>query len=127
MKFLIIALLLSSSLFASNWDELDTKTTYKLSQSFQLPQTERSGSILELVRGQKFELKEILPLEIPGALLTLYIFDYPKCSGLDMKTEMEIIPVDGTSPVVEVGALVEKCELQIYLETKDLDSNSLFE
>ena len=62
MKFFILILLLSSSVFASNWDELDTKTTYKLSQSFQLPQTERSGSILELVKGQKFELKEILPL-----------------------------------------------------------------
>jgi len=35
--------------------------------------------------------------------------------------------VNDTSPKVEVGALIEKCELQIYLETKDLDSNSLFE
>ncbi len=127
MKFLIMALLLSSSLFASTWDELDTKATYKLSQSFQLPQTERSGSILELVKGEKFELKEIVPLEIPGALLTLFIFDYSNCPGIEMKTEMEIIPVNDTSPKVEVGALIEKCELQIYLETKDLDSNSLFE
>lgn len=122
-----MTLFVSSPLFASSWDGLDTKTTYELSQSFQLPQTERSGSILELVKGQKFELKEILPLDIPGALLTLYIFDYSNCPGLQMKTEMELIPVNDTTPVVEVGALVEKCELQIYLETKDLDSNSLFE
>lgn len=127
MKFFILLLFLSHSLLASTWDQLDTKATYKLSQSFQLPQSERSGSILELVKGQRFELKEIVPLEIPGALLTLFIFDYTNCTGIEMKTEMEIIPVNNTSPKVEVGALVEKCELQIYLETKDLDTNSLFE
>lgn len=127
MKLLIILLLVSCSAFATTWEELETKTTYTLSQSFELPQNERSQSLLGLMKGEKFKVKEILPIEIPGALLTLFIFDYLACPGVEMKTEMEIIPVNETSPIVEVGAQVEKCELQIYLETKDLYSLSLFE
>jgi len=71
-------------------------------------------------------LKEIMPLSMVNVML--YIFDYKNCPGPAMKTDMEIIPVNGTSPVVEIGAqLEENCELNIYIENKDLMSTSLFE
>ena len=39
--------------------------------------------------------------------VVLFRFDYKNCPGSDMKTDMEIIPVKNTSPVVEVGAQLE--------------------
>ena len=45
-----------------------------------------------------------------------------------MKTEMEIIAVKNTAPVVEVGAqLEENCMLEIFIENRDLMTDSLFE
>ena len=44
-----------------------------------------------------------------------------------MATDMIIIPVENSSPLVEVGAEVSKCELVIYMETKDYYNKSLFE
>jgi hypothetical protein len=44
-----------------------------------------------------------------------------------MGTEMEIIPVKNTSPMVEVGAQLENCSLEIFIEKKDLMSASFFE
>ena len=127
MRLFFISLLFSFSAFAANWSELFPGKSYSLFQSFQLKQLERSGSLLDFTKGDLFALKEIIPLSMPGALLNLYIFDYPKCPGTDMETDMEIIAVKGSSPLVEVGAFVEECELRIYLETKDFNRKSLFE
>lgn len=128
MRVFLILCLISVNVFAAeNWSDLKAGNNYKLTQNFQLPQVERSGSLIDFSKGEKFLLKEIVPLAMPGALLTLYIFDYLNCPGQEMVTDMEIIPVNETSPLVEVGAFVEKCELNVYLETKDYYTKSLFE
>lgn len=128
MRLFLILCLISVNVFAQeNWSDLKTGNNYKLTQNFQLPQVERSGSLIDFSKGEQLHLKEIVPLAMPGALLTLYIFDYLNCPGPQMVTDMEIIPVNGTSPLVEVGAFVEKCELNVYLETKDYYTKSLFE
>lgn len=128
MRIFLILCLISVNVFAAeNWSDLTAGNNYKLTQNFQLPQVERSGSLLDFSKGEKLRLKEIVPLAMPGALLTLYIFDYLNCPGPQLVTDMEIIPVNGTSPLVEVGAFVEKCELNVYLETKDYYTKSLFE
>lgn len=125
--FLIGLLFSFSALAATKWSDLESGKTYKLAQSFQLPQLERSGSLVDFVKGQKYKLKEIVPLSMPGALLTLYIFDFTNCPGKEMATDMEIIPVKGSTPLVEVGAQVEDCEINMYIETKDQYNKSLFE
>jgi hypothetical protein len=113
--------------WAANWEELREGQSYELLQNFQLKQQERSHSLIEFFKGDKFLLKEVLNLEIPGALIKLFTFDYKNCPGPELSTEMEIIPVKEINPPVEFGAQVEKCELNIYLETKDLDYKSIFE
>lgn len=126
MRLFLILLVLSFNALAVEWTELEDGTQYKITQDFQLSQLERSGSKLDISRGDKVVLKETVALSMINVML--YIFDYKNCPGEAMTTEMEIIPVLLTSPVVEIGAqLEEKCELHIYIENKDLMSTSLFE
>jgi hypothetical protein len=127
MRLFVALFLVSFSSLAANWTDLHAGKTYRLNQSFQLAQIERSRARLDFSRGESFLLKEVVPLSIPGALLALYIFDYPNCPGPELATDMEIIPVAGTSPLVEVGAQVEECALSMYIEIKDQHAKSLFE
>lgn len=126
MRLFIGLMLVSFNLFAANWSDLEEKTQYKLTQSFQLPQIERSGSLVDLMKGESFLLTEITGLDMIN--VSLFIFEYKNCPGRSMKTDMEIIPVNNTSPVVEIGAqLVEGCKLEVFIENKDLMTNSFFE
>jgi hypothetical protein len=125
MKVFILLTLISLNAFAANWDKLVEGKPYKTTQKFSLKQTERSHSMLDVPRGQKVVLKEIVPLS--SAPVLLYIFEYKNCPGPAMNTIMEIIPVQRTSPVVEIGAQLTDCELNIYLENKDIGSKSIFE
>lgn len=126
MRLFLLLSLISFNVFAIDWNDLEDGSTYKLTQGFTLPQLERSGSNLEVMVGDQLVLAETVPLDMINVVL--YIFDYKNCPGPQMLTDMEIIPVNGTSPVVEIGAQLEKnCKLHVYIETRDLMSNSLFE
>lgn len=125
MRLFIGLLLISFNLLASDWTDLEEKQKYILTQSFQLPQLERSGSFMEFTAGDEVVLSEIIGLDTINVVL--FKFNYKKCPGPEMKTEMEIIPVKNTSPVVEVGAQLENCSLEIFIETKDLMTASFFE
>lgn len=125
MKFFILLTLLSFKALAVGWTELEAGHNYKLTQNFQLPQLERSSSLLDFSKGDELTLNEVVPMDMINVML--YEFNYKKCPGPDMKTDMEIIPVQGTTPMVEVGAQLEKCTLSIYIETKDINSQSFIE
>jgi hypothetical protein len=102
---------------------MDTDTEYTIQQNMSLPQTVRSGSILEIMKGEKFLLKEKLGM---GMGLALFNFEYKNCPGPEMETDVEVIPVEGTP--IEVGAMVAQgCELWVYVELKDFWTKSLFE
>jgi hypothetical protein len=125
MRFLAILVLFSFNAFAVDWSELEVGQNYTLKQSFALPQTERSGSLQDFMKGDVLALTDIVPLDMINVII--YEFDYKKCPGPDLATEMEIIPVHGSSPVVEIGAQLENCTLSIYIETKDISSQSFIE
>lgn len=121
----LITLLFSAKLLAAdlNWFDLETRTEYKLQQNFQLQQLERSRSLIEFSKGEKFLLKEVVGL---GMGLGLFNFHYSQCPGPALETDIEIIPVDGTP--VEVGIMVAQgCELWVYVELKDFWTKSLFQ
>jgi len=123
---LSLMLLISTQAYAVEWNDLEIGETYNLSQSFSLPQVERSQSLIDLTAGEQFTVTDVVPLDMINVVL--YELNYHNCPGPEMKTEMEIIPVQGTSPVVEIGALLEKeCNLQIFIETRDILSNSFFQ
>jgi hypothetical protein len=125
MRIFIIMMLYSFKLLATDWSELEIHQRYRLQQSFQLPQQERSGSLLDFVQGDQLILEEIVHL---GHIrVSLFIFDYLNCPGPQLRTTMEIIPVQNSSPVVEIGAQLESnCKLEVFIETRDLRSQSIF-
>jgi len=126
MRLLLGLSLLTLNLQAATWNDLEVSDTYKITQQISLKQIERSGSLLEILPNEPFVLKEVIGLDMINVVL--YRLKYKNCSGPDLKTEMEIIPVKKTTPVVEVGAQIEEnCMLEIFLETKDLRTESLFE
>lgn len=126
MKILLILLFLSVNGYATDWRDLEVLQTYKLKQDFQLPQQERSGSLLDFSKGDELLLKESTAL--PGIGVMLYEFKYIPCPGSEMATALQIIPVQGSVPMIEVGAQLEAgCELNVYVEIKDLFTKSFFE
>jgi hypothetical protein len=125
MRTFILLALISFPAFAMNWFDMEPGNEYVLNQDLSLTQRERSGSMLDIAKGEKFVLKEIMPITMG---LMMFNLEYKNCPGPAMETEVEIIPVNGTSPVIEVGAMVaENCELWVYVEGQDFWTNSLFE
>lgn len=119
--FILLASLFAFSAHAGIWNELEINQNYLLGQSFELPALEGDVSSVKFSAGEEATLKDIVPLEMINVML--YIFDYKNCPGQNIKTDMEIIPVHN----VEIGALLEKgCQLEIYIETRDIFSESLF-
>ena len=126
MRLVLSLMLLSFPIFATTWNDLEISSKYKINQAFQLPQMERSHSLLDVSVGDEVILKEVVGLDVIN--VALYRFEYKKCPGTAMKTEMEIIPVKNTTPVVEVGAQLElECMLEIFIENKDTLTESFFE
>lgn len=124
MKYFFIGILLTANLFANTWADLEIDQDYKLTQDLQLEQTERSSSFLELLKGEPFKLRDIMPLDM--VRVVAFIFEYKNCPGPDLRTEMTIIPVASTG--VEIGALVDTgCTFEIYIENKDIMTKSFFE
>lgn len=118
-------MLLSLNVFAVEWNNLEINKSYRLTQSFQLTQTERSHSKLDVSKGQELNLVDIIPLDMINVIL--FKFRYADCPGPAMLTDMEIIPVQETKPVVEVGAQLKNCHLELFLETKDYMSPSFLD
>lgn len=128
MRLFFVLLLFSfNSWGAVEWASLKKGQTYELSQSFKLAKYDGSTEFLEFKMGDRVELLEVLPLDIAFPVIA-YIFKYQNCSSPEASTALEIIPVQGTSPVVEIGAQLESgCELTFYNETKDSFYSSIFE
>jgi hypothetical protein len=125
MRIFLLFCLMSFNAFSAEWSDLEEGKTYKLTQNFQLPTSgERSNSILDFSKGESFTLKEIMPLPI-GFPLTSFIFNHHNCPGSQLKTDVELVTVEENGVVV--GAVLEDCELSIYVEGKDYYSNGLFE
>lgn len=128
MRLFILSFLISSQLFAMDWSDLEFGNTYKLNQNFQLPQLERSHSLLDFSKGDEFYLMEIMPLPIPGNSVMKYVFTYKNCPGSQIKSDTVILNVEGASPRGKVMAVLEEnCELTFFLEGRYYYSPSLFE
>jgi hypothetical protein len=126
MRIFILMMMVAFNVFATDWSELEIGTKYKISQSFPLPQLGPSRSSIDIMAGEEFILKDVIGLDMIH--VSLFQFQYLNCPGPSLKTDMEIIPVKNTTPVVEVGAqLEENCKFEVFIENKDLMTHSLFE
>ena len=120
----LFVLVFSSQVLASSWNDLEIGETYTLNQEIVLVSNSPSESSFHIPAGTKLSHSDLIPLDMISVML--YLFKLPKCPGNDFETQMEIIPVQGTSPLVEIGAQVaSNCQLEIYIETKDIYSSSI--
>jgi hypothetical protein len=124
MHLLWMLLIVPFQISAATWIDLLESTSYQLRQPFKLTQSERSHSQLEFTSEDQFIFKNIARA---SENLMLLSFQYLNCPGPEIETAMEIIPVQETVPMVEVGAQIEEdCELKIFISDRDLHSNSIF-
>ena len=126
MRSLIVLIVLafSSHAFATSWNDLEIGQSYTLNQEIKLKSNSPSGSDFHLTAGTSLIQSDLIPLDMISVML--YQFKLPNCPGNDFETEMEIIPVQGTSPLVEIGAQVaSNCLLEVFIETKDIFSSSI--
>lgn len=120
MKIFLLFLFLSSNGFALDWQDLEVLRSYKLKQDFQLSQPERSGSLLDFSTGDEVVLKGKVALLDTGTVM--YSFIYAQCTGPEMETDIEILPV------IEVEAQLRPgCELNLYIKSKNLLTHSMLE
>ncbi|HXH32078.1 MAG TPA: hypothetical protein VNJ01_14815 [Bacteriovoracaceae bacterium] len=125
MRVFFFLLLLSCNAFSSEWADLVENDEYKIVQKISLPVLGSNATIVELTPGDKFKLREIYALSMG---VVAYSFVAKKCPGRSVRTEMEIIPVQQTNPVIEIGVQLEKeCELNIFIEGQDTWTPSIFE
>ncbi len=114
MRLFLLLALMSFNAFAIPWADLENYDTYTLQQEFELKQKERSGSMIVFPKGTKLRL-----FEKTGAMgMALFKMVWIGCPGNDMETEMEIVKVKPSSAEIGVVAM-PRCELWIYLESKD--------
>ncbi|GEM_PF-6135080 len=120
----LLAIVLSSQVYAGNWNDLEIGQDYTLNQEIQLISNSPSNGQFHILAGTKLNLTDLIPLDMISVLL--YQFSLPGCPGNDFETQMEIIPVQETSPLVEIGAQVaSNCKLEIFIETKDIYSEAI--
>lgn len=126
MRSLITAILLSFSFsaFAISWNDLVLGETYELNQEIILKSNSPGSALYHIPVGTKLTHSDLVPLDMINVML--YKFDLPQCPGNEFKAEMEIVPVNGTTPVVEVGVdIAEGCQVEFFFETKDIYTTSI--
>ena len=120
----LFILAFSSQVFAMSWNDIEEGQTYTLTQELKLVSNSPGRAALHIPAGTVLTKTEVLPLDM--IMVMLYKFNFSGCPEKDFETEMEIIPVVGTSPVVELGAQVAgNCVLEVFIETKDIYTNSI--
>ena len=115
----LFSILCSMNSLALDWYDLDLDQSYKLDKTLVF---EKEG--IKLEKGESFKFYESIALP---ANVVLYQFEVENCPGPDLTTDMIIVDPSRETNDPSVGVqLAESCSLEIYVETKDIMSKSLF-
>ncbi len=124
-QFLMLLMLFSTASFAmSKWSDLEKNKKYTTDRAISL---EKEGYKLNLPINSKIELVEVMSLPmIKVELLKFDISEY--CNDGESISDIKLIDIKQSSGlIVTVGAdLAEDCVMEMFVETKDIDTNSLF-
>ncbi len=126
MRTFLALVLLSFNAIAGavEWTDLTPGGVYRITQGAVLPVRGGQGRTVQVRPGDFYRLKQVEPLV---SNVILFSFDIKNCPGPNLQSEMTILPVQGTNPVVEVGFQLEKsCQMWIFLEGKDTWTKSIF-
>lgn len=127
MKYILpLLVLISTSAFAKtiSWSDLTPNKTYTLTQEINL---EKATDKVSLPENADLKLQE--KMSLPMIKVELYKFDISKyCADSEFTTDISLIDIkQAGGKVVTVGAdVAEECLLEVYVETTDLYSTSIF-
>lgn len=129
MKIILsILLAITSNAFASDlvWSDLVKGNTYTLTQTIGLEKLDTKTKA-EVPAGASLRLEDRMSL--PMIKVELYKFDLSKyCDDNDLTTDISLIEIkQPNGKIITVGAdIAEDCLLEVYLETKDSFTTSIF-
>lgn len=123
---ILFTLIFSCNIFAANksWENLVVENFYIIDRSIEL---ERNKLNLSIPANAKIQLVEKMPL--PMIKVDLYKFSLGKyCSDNDFTSEIILIDVQQPSnKLATIGVdIAEDCILEVFVETKDTYSISIF-
>jgi hypothetical protein len=114
-----LTLLFSFQVFALDWYDLELEDKVTLEKEINF-----SKEDITLKAGDGFKLYDIITLPIN---VQIYQFEVLNCPGPDITTDMIIIDPSKAAGDPSVGVqLSESCSLDVFVETKDLFTKSLF-
>jgi hypothetical protein len=124
-QIFIFVILFSTVTFAqSKWSDLEKNKKYSTNRAITL---EKEGYKLELPKNSKIELVEAMSL--PMIKVELLKFDISEfCNDGESISDIKLIDIKQSSGlIVTVGAdLAEDCVMEMFVETKDVYTNSIF-
>ncbi len=128
MRFLVIVIgiLMSFSSVADTakrWSNLEAGLIYNSNQEIEL-ESEDSTLIID----SKTSLTFIGKVPLGAIKVQLYKFKVSTCTDSSMITELELLEVEQPNGVAVVAGveLAENCILELFIETKDFNTISIF-
>lgn len=121
MKILTtLSFFISFSAFASNvqWNDLELYNEYKTTQEIVF------DNGVTFPAGEVFEMRLMDPLTIPGYPMLYLQFHQKNCVNVDQTADLSLLTIGSTVVGIEME---EGCNLGMYLEVKDVYSDSSFE
>jgi hypothetical protein len=124
VKLLILLVTLTSAnVFASNkWSNLVEGKVFTIDRDIEL---EKNKETFEVSKGDMFKLVEFKAL--PMINVHLGEFKIENCKDMEKTSEMLLVDIKTDNKIVSVGVtLAQGCILEVYLESKDIYSQSFF-
>ncbi len=132
IKFFILFCLFvfnSGLAFAQTWEEIEVDQVLIFDQKIILPGSAlapvKNASNIIIKTGDKFKVTKIQSLDSINVIV--YVGDLLSCSSQGFTSVMEIVKILHRTPSTDVGLMLEeKCQLSIYIETKELYHPTFF-
>lgn len=120
---ILLAVVVSSNVFANyKWSDLVEGKEFTIDRDIEL---EKNKNLFKISKGDIFKLIELKAL--PMINVHLGEFKVENCKDNEQTSEMLLVDIKRNNKIVSVGVtLAEECTLEIYLESKDIYSQSLF-
>jgi hypothetical protein len=117
----VVAFQVSSVFATTNWSQVTSGSQYYLQNNLTISNTSTTFS-----KGAKFVVTERTPLSM--IKVEMFKIKALECADVDAVSELELyeIPQSNGKKITVGIELGEECELEVFVELKDLYSRSLF-
>lgn len=124
MKYIAILTLLFSthafSIMSNTWDKLEPGNRYKLNQNLNF---KTSNQKISFKKGTRLKLVESTSLNMIKVQLQRYEID--GCKNQNIQTDLAFVPINGDEQKAVGINLSKGCILEVFVEKKNLQNESL--